>query len=248
MSVRTRYRIPLLFAALLLPALASARQEKVYQAYVEKDMDVWREVIDSMRRIQDPSLEQRENIVNFEYGYVAWALSCMETHKKEAQKYLTQGYADLSAYEKAGGAKARVAAYRSAFIAYDMKLHPAKIPFVGLKSISDAKTALKHDPSDFFPKIQYGNVMYYLPAGLGGSKAEALVSYKQALLIMERQGQTRHWMYLNLLLTLAEIYKSKGQYQVVQAYYDKILRHEPGFTWVRDSLVPANQARLRGER
>ena len=224
--------------------IVQATSNKVYLAYLQQDIKSWQTQIDSIRKQPNRNLRQQEELLDLEYGFIAWALS--ESRNPLAQKYLAMGQADLKAYEKAHGTKARIQAYQSAFYAYEIKLRPARAAIVGLRCISLVKSARRNHPDDYFAQIQYGNVMYYLPSALGGSVTEAQAAYKQAQTIMESRQMTQHnWMYLNLLLMLADSYKQQGDYQAVQTYYETILQHEPNFAWVRDTLVPANLKRLK---
>ena len=236
----------ILLVRMALPCILYAQQTTAYQAFICQDITAWKSLIDSLRTIPTPTLGQCEQLVNLEYGYVAWGLSLSDSNRGNAETYLKHGYHDLAAYEQAGGAKARIGAYRSAFYAYDMKLHSHKTIRFGIKCISEAKTARRADSNDYMAQIQYGNIMYYMPRILGGSPDEALKAYLKAKSILERQNRIHHnWLYMNLLLTIADIYKSQGNYQTVQTYYDLILTLEPNYPWVRDELVPANQARIK---
>lgn len=238
-SMRHFGAIMVLILLLAMPSGMMAQQKRIYKCYIERDMVTWRGVVDSLRALPNQSLVMREQSLNYLYGYVAWTLSVLDTHRDVSKQYLQYAFDDLDEYERLGGRKARVEAYRSAFVAFDMKLHPMKIPFIGLKSVNNAKQALKSDSLDYFPKIQYGNVMYYMPQGLGGSKIRAIESYKTAQIIMERQNVWKNnWMYMNLLLTIADAFKGMELYDDVQEYYDKVLEVEPSFVWVRDTLVP----------
>ncbi|MBP5260377.1 MAG: hypothetical protein J6Z12_07110 [Paludibacteraceae bacterium] len=223
---------------------AQAAHKDAYSAYIQQDIKSWQTQIDSIRQQPNRSKQQQEQLLDLEYGFVAWALS--ETNNQLAQNYLDHSQNDLNNYAKAHGSKTRIQAYQSAFYAYEIKLHPARAARIGLRCISLAKSARRNQPDDYFAQIQYGNIQYFLPAVLGGSVAEAQTAYHQAEKIMERQGLSKHnWMYLNVLLMLADSYKQQGDYRMVQTYYEKILRCEPNFSWVRDTLIPANIKRLQ---
>ena len=226
-----RYLLPLLM--LLASHELFAQESTVYQAYVTKDHKLWRSVVDSMRSLPTPTMQEAELTLNFLYGFVAWSVS-ESNYTKDAQTYLNYAYADLDRYVKTYGESPRTQAYRSAFIAYDMKLHPMKVPFIGMKSVNLSKKSVAAANSDYFPYIQYGNVMNYLPASLGGSKDKAIEAYSKACRLMEASGAVKdNWMYLNALLTLADIYKSRKDYGTVEAYYQQVLQIEPHFDVVR---------------
>lgn len=211
----------------------------VYRAYIEKDMESWRQIIDRRRNIENPSKEYMEETINYEYGFVAWSLANLDENRNLAQKYLEYAFEDMEKYEEMDGEESRLSAYKSAFIAYDMKLHPMKAPFIGLKSVKLSKDAVNADGEDFFAYIQRGNVLYYLPVVFGGSKQAAIETYCKAREIMQSDfdNKARHnWLYLNLWLTLADAYKGLRDYAQVKTCYDSVLQIAPDFAWVRDSL------------
>lgn len=228
-----RYLLPVL---LLCCTTAWAQNDRIYRSYVTKDHGLWRCVIDSMRALPAPTMQEKELTLNYLYGFIAWSLS-EKSYSKDAQKYLTLAYEYLDRYVGLYGESPRTQAYRSAFIAYDMKLHPMKVPFIGMKSVNLSKKSVSAANSDYFPYIQYGNVMNYLPASLGGSKDKAIEAYSKACRLMEANGAVKdNWMYLNALLTLADIYKSRKDYGTVEAYYQQVLQIEPNFDAVRNWL------------
>lgn len=219
----------------------------VYRAYIDKDMDAWQSVIDRRRQVGNPSAEYLEETINYEYGFVAWCLADLDKHRDRAKKYWNYAAEDLEKYKCIGGAESRIHAYISAFTAYDMKIHPMKVPFIGMKSVKASKDAIKADSTDFFVYIQNGNVLYYLPKMLGGSKEEAIESYKKAWKIMQADydNKARHnWLYLNLLLTIADAYKGMKFYGQVQSYYDSVLNIAPDFEWVKNCLYPSLEQHL----
>lgn len=240
-----------LIAVFFIPALcafasgddaALTDDQIVHRAYIEKDMDSWQGVVDRRRAKEDPSAEYLEKTINFEYGFVAWALSKLDEEKQRAKTYLAYAREDLERYAAMDDCRrSRAEAYESAFVAYDIKLNPMKAPFTGLKSLKAGKNAVKSDSLDYFAHIQQGNVQYYMPKMFGGSRKKAIESYKTAWSLMQsnfdREGRY-NWMYLNLLLTIGDAYKGLKDYDSVRVMYDSVLNLAPDFKWVRDELYP----------
>jgi tetratricopeptide (TPR) repeat protein len=134
-------------------------------------------------------------------------------------------------------------AFNAAFVAYEIGITPFKAPFIGLKCMKYGETALKQDSLNYFALIQYGNIMNYMPVAFGGSKDKAIVHYKKAKEIM-RQDELLYkdnWLYMNLILTIADIYKNKKDYDITKQYYLEALELEPGYKFVEElmeNLIP----------
>ncbi len=238
MKLNRALSLSLLQFIFILPSFAQNDGYSIYKAYVDKDMDLWQNVINERRAKENPSVDYLQETLNFEYGFVAWSLSKSDKSDGISQKYLDYANADLKKYESMNGAiRSRVAAYRSAFLAYEMKLHPFMATFIGVKCIKLSKEAVEVDSCDYFAYIQRGNVLYYLPQALGGSKDQAIKSYEKARKIMQKNfdlNARNNWLYLNLLLTLANAYKEKHDFKTVKTYYDSVLAIAPDFEYVKE--------------
>jgi tetratricopeptide (TPR) repeat protein len=124
-----------------------------------------------------------------------------------------------------------------------------KAPFIGLKSLRYVKEAVAKDSTNYFAYIQYGNVLYYMPAMFGGSRKEAVVKYLKAKELMVQQGvHTQNWLYMNLLLTLADAYKKEKDWESVKACYDEALQLQPNYPYITEKLYPTLQQNLAQKR
>jgi tetratricopeptide (TPR) repeat protein len=230
----------IVFLLLIFGVLSASASEKseVYKAYIQNDMEQWQRVVDDMDRQKTPTNEFRCELLNYQYGYIAW---CIGNKKYDmAKRYLESAEKNLFCLERAGGCTSLVNSYRAAFYGYRIGLNFFKAPFIGPKSIECARLAMKQDADNPYGFIQYANIQYYMPAVFGGSKSMALSYYKEAEVLMEKNpDQIREdWNYLSLLSTIAEALTELNQYQKAKAYYERILKIEPDFSWVRDELYP----------
>ena len=80
--------------------------------------------------------------------------------------------------------------------------------------------------------------MNYMPAAFGGSKDKALANYLSAKQIMRKDEALykNNWLYMNLILTIADIYKGKKDYESTKQYYLEALELEPGYEFVKRLL------------
>ncbi len=213
-------------------------QSRIYNAYINNDMKLWKSTIDELQSQKNISNELILELINYQYGYIAW---CIGNKKfKEARKYLELAKGNVNQLEKRRYKQAIVKAYKSAFYGFEIGIDWYKAPLLGNNSISNAEESIRLDEKNWLGYIQYANSLYYRPKAFGGSKIKAIEFYKKAQLLLESDGSNtrENWNYLNLLTTIAQAYTEIENYNLAKEYYEKILILEPNFKWVRDVLYP----------
>jgi tetratricopeptide (TPR) repeat protein len=213
-------------------------KSEIFSAYINNKMDLWKSVIDRMDTIQNKSNELLLELVNYQYGYIGYCIGFDK--KEEAKKCLSIALKNIQILEKKNCSLSVVNSYKAAFYGFRIGLNPISAPVNGFKSIDCARTALKIDPEFYFAYIQYGNMKFYMPSALGGSKKEALEYYLKAKGIVEKDTEfiSENWNYLSLLVVIGQTYTYLKDFDSAQKVYDNILRLEPGFLYVRDDLYP----------
>lgn len=204
-------------------------------------MSTWKTKIDSLQKekeLDHLSVDSKWQLLEYQYGYIAWAISKKKTMKREADDYLEVAKENLSDLVQLSGKTSLSNAYNAAFVAYEIGITPFKAPFIGLKCMKYGETAVKQDSTNYFALIQYGNIMNYMPKAFGGSKDKALVYYKKAREIMRKDEvlYKENWLYMNLILTIADIYKNKKDYETTKQYYLEALELEPGYKFVEELM------------
>jgi tetratricopeptide (TPR) repeat protein len=128
-----------------------------------------------------------------------------------------------------------------------MGLNILSVPINGFKSIEYAKSAIERDKENYFGYVQYGNIQFYMPSSLGGSKKEGIDFYLKAREILERDiaNTKENWNYLSLLIVIGQSYYYINDYASAKAVYENILLLEPGFIYVRDELYPHLLKRMK---
>jgi len=213
-------------------------KSEIYAAYVNNNMANWKNIIDKMHLVKPKSTDYVLELVNYQYGYIAW---CVGNHKNdEAKKYLAQAENYLSILEKNPKNLSLVNAYKSAFYGYKIGLNKLMAATFGRRSVDCANLAIKQDEENPYGYIQLGNIQFYMPPIFGGSKKEALGYYLKAMKIMEKDAAniSENWNYLNLLTSIAQSYYYLGDYVTSKYYLDKMLKIEPGFKYVNNELYP----------
>lgn len=218
--------------------LNTSYRSEIYSAYVNNKMDLWRDVIDRMDTIPEKSNELLLELVNYQYGYIGYCAGFDK--KEEAKKYLDLAQRNIEILEKCNYNLSVINSYKAAFYGFRIGLNPISAPVNGFKSIDCAKMALKLDPVQYFGYVQYGNMKFYMPSVLGGSKKEALEYYLKAKDIVEKDPEfiSGNWNYMSLLVVIGQTYSYLKDYASAQKVFDNILKIEPGFTYVKDDLCP----------
>ena len=214
---------------------------QLFSAYINSNMTTWKSIVDKMqndkRTRSDTSFTAE--LVEYQYGYVAWHLG--HNSEDEAEKYLEKADQNLNWLRKNGYNPSMVEAYQASFCGFWIGINTWCFTLYGFKCPNSAQLALELDPNNPFAYVQWGNIKYYQPAFVGGSKPEAIEYYKKAEKIYETRGQSKireDWVYLNLLATLAQSYESFNQLNEAKDYYLKLLSIQPDYVWVKDTMLP----------
>ncbi|MFM2293116.1 MAG: hypothetical protein RIS29_2929 [Bacteroidota bacterium] len=234
---RKNYLIILLLL-MVVSGIKASYKSQIYKAFISNDMHLWKKTVDEMNAQKVKSNDFRLELLNYQYGYIAW---CIGNKKYDlAEVYIRQGEVEMAVLDKVGSYKAWVSAYQSAFYGYRIGLNKMKAPFIGPKSVDCAKLAMQQDADNPYGYIQYGNSQFYMPPVFGGSKKVALAHFLKAQKLMERNPQSlaNDWNYLSLLTMIVKSYTALEEYNNAKLYCEKILKTEPDFLWVKKELYP----------
>jgi hypothetical protein len=235
---KSRYKI--IFFLLLFSAREAnaGYRSEIYSAYINNKMELWKDVIDRMDAVKGKSDEMFLELVNYQYGYIGY---CIGYNKKdEAIKYLGLAFKNIEFLEEQQFNLSIINSYKSAFYGYRIVLNILSAPLNGLKSIEFARAAVELDPQNYLGYIQHGNIQFYMPSLLGGSKKEALGYYLKAKEMIEKEpgGTFENWNYMNLLIVIGQTYYYLNEINSAKSILEVILKLEPGFMYVRDELYP----------
>lgn len=243
---RTYNRIILLLLILFSVQLKASYRSEVYNAYICNKMELWKDVIDRMDAIKGKSNETLLELVNYQYGYIAY---CIGYNKKdEASEYLDLAQKNIQLLEKRNYDPSAINAYKSAFYGFRIGMNSIIAPVIGIKSIESARRAVELDSENYLGHVQLGNIEFYMPSAFGGSKEEALVHYLKAKELMERnpENTAKNWNYLSLLLVIGQSHYYLHDYASARKFYEMILELEPGFLYVSNELLPEVLKKIEG--
>jgi tetratricopeptide (TPR) repeat protein len=210
----------------------------IYKAYAYGNMNKWKFSMDSVDVDKKKTNKDLLDLVNYQYGYIAWCIGNEKTD--EAERYLKKATDNIEKLERQKYNLSMLYSYKAAFIGFEIGMAPYKAPFIGSKSLDYAKKSVSLDPLNPLGYFQLGNIAYYTPKIFGGSKNDAMEHYLKALKLMEtnREYILNNWNYLNLLATIIKAYLELNEYEAAKKYCLKTLALEPGFDWVKNNLYP----------
>jgi tetratricopeptide (TPR) repeat protein len=235
---RPKYQLIILWLLLLPLASIAGNKSAIYKAYISNDMAGWKRTIDAMQAEKNKTSPFLLELVNYQYGYIGWCIGA--DRKDEASKILGLAENNLEILENRSYRVSYLNSYKSAFYGFRIGLNVLKAPFIGPKSVSAAELAMKQDSTNPFGFIQYANSQYYMPAAFGGSKTLAIRYYQKAEKIMKANPAylKEDWNYLSLLSIIGKAMEETGNLRAARQYYERILKLEPNFLWVKNDLYP----------
>ncbi|WP_372650935.1 hypothetical protein [Draconibacterium sp.] len=233
----------LLVFSLSVSAFAS-NKKKIYQAYINNRMDEWKTIIDSLEQNKTENAGYLSELVNYQYGYIGYCLA--EDDDKKAKHYLDLAEENLETLEEKNFNPALINAYKAAFWGFKIGIQPIKAPIYGRRSIKHADLSLEQNNELPFAHVQYGNAYFYMPAVFGGSKQVAIEHFLLAIEQMEEKPAEleNDWNYLSLLSLTGQSYEELNELTKAQVIYEKALKFEPNFKWVKDELYPDLKTKL----
>jgi len=218
----------------------SSFKQQVYQAYISGKMEGWKTAIDAMEKQKKNEPEYLLELINYQYGYVAWCLG--NEKKNEAKNYLSLLDKNLEKLKSFSGETAEYHAFTAAAYGFKIGLSLWRAPFFGPKSMDHAEKAMEKDSLSFQANMEMGNIWNHMPAMFGGSDEKALTYYSKALEIIEKEPagiQQNNWMYLNLLTLVGQMHQDMKNQEQAKKYFEQALQIEPGFVWVKEELLPS---------
>jgi tetratricopeptide (TPR) repeat protein len=238
MNKNTYFRLSLLLILSIISLNSYSSNEKIiiYNSYINDNMGVWKKTIDVMHFEAKKDNQRELELLNYEYGYIGWCIG--NKRFTEAKQYINRSKARMSKLNKIKANIPIIHAYQSAYYGFEIGLNKLKAPFVGPKSIEEAKKSISLDKSNYFGYIQLGNIEYYMPSAFGGSKKKALEYYIKAKQIMDKSKPENDWTYINLIAIIGMTYQELNNFKKADEYYKLALKISPEFKWVKNELYP----------
>lgn len=128
-----------------------------------------------------------------------------------------------------------------------MALNPARAVIIGPKALKQLQAAMDAGNKCASVWIEKANSEAHMPAFAGGSKEMAAASYREAIRLFEAEAGLSgcNWRYLNTMVLLGQLLERMEDYTGARDAYQRALRREPDFKWVKDELLPAVEKKMK---
>lgn len=213
----------------------------IYKGYLSGELSAWSKGIDDQeaKYARSGSSDDLYVLILSKYGYVGYLISL----KRDSEARTVLGSAEKNV-EKLSSDKsfaARASAMNGALIAMRISLNPLRATYLGMRSLRQMEEALKIDPDEPACWVEMGNARYHMPSVFGGSYSEAVRCFSQAITLFEKNPAMIkcNWHYLHALVWLAKSYEGMDDNKKAREVYEKILKTEPEFLWVKTELYPS---------
>lgn len=220
-------------------SLMSQNRTDIYNAFISGDMNKWKEKIVEIEKDKPTNFTDKLELVSYYYGYIGYSLGVK--NKKEAQVYVDKGEVLLSQLVNNNPQDADVYAFKAAFVGFKIAISSFKAPFIGKQSTTNVEKALSINKNNIQANIEKANILYYSPSMFGGDKQLAMEYYFKAVNLFEKEPDNiqQNWMYLSLLTRIGELQTTQGNLTEAKKTFEKILKVEPRFLYVKNELLPA---------
>jgi len=230
----------LVFTSIAVQMKSQSHNCDVYRGYLSGSMDVW------SKGIADQEAKYRKSgsnddlyvLVLSKYGYIGYLISMKK--EGDARGIINSAEQNIEILAADKRFAARASAMSGAIIAMRISLNPLRATYLGMRSLRQIEESIKLDETDPAGWVEMGNARYHMPALVGGSYSEAARCFSRAVELFEKEpGLLRcNWHYLHALVWLAKSHESMEDLQMAKKTYEKLLKLEPDFQWVKRELYP----------
>ena len=164
----------MLLILLMVSGLCQAQysNHQLYQAYLEQDMSVWQQYIDSSD--WDSAMEEeKKRLLNTEYGYVAYVVTYDAAKAEDVLGRYENHLVDCQAWLP----QAEYLAHMAALYSYKLSLEKKHMLRYANAICDHMQQAVKLGEDNPFVMTMMGNIEYFSPFG---SKKKALQYFMQA--------------------------------------------------------------------
>lgn len=199
---------------------------QLYQAYLERDMEIWKQYITSADW-DNLSVEERRRLLNYEYGFSAYILG---QDSEQARIQISRFESHLEAM-KTYLPEARYHAYLSSLYTYKLGLDKKHLMKYASGIFDNMKSALALDSNDAFVLSMQGNVEFYSPFG---NKKKALDYFLQSdSLYCSEMLEYEKWNLCAVRMTLVQCLIKLGRKEEARQLCEQYLAAEPSFEVIK---------------
>ncbi|MDA3823668.1 MAG: hypothetical protein PF450_13800 [Bacteroidales bacterium] len=210
--------------------------QRLYASYIDEKIIDWKDIIVDMtaKYQENNEPELLYSICFAQYGYIGYCIG--NDLEEEAKEALKEANTNAKKLENIYDGRHDILALQGAFLGFEIMLSKFRSLYLGPKAYKLINAASESSDTYFNCSLEIGNMRYFTPKFLGGSKEEAIDYYKNAVKLLESgsKKKDKNWMYINVNLLLAHAYYDTGLEDLACKQYKKILEYEPAVNWIRD--------------
>ncbi len=222
--------------------IAQSESDKMaYMAYISNNKSLWKQLVSKEQSAYNKSKTNKNlyNLLLAQHGLLNSTMAdqdeeLFDEHFKDAKDNIDEL---IEAGHEVGNSKAIL----SAIYGWEMGYSSYKGMFLGGKSSSNIEEATKMAPNEPLVWQVFGSSKFFTPSMFGGDTKEAQKAYEKAITLYEQNESltTSNWRYLDALVWLGKVYEKNGEKAKAKSTYEKALKVEPDFGWVKFALLPA---------
>lgn len=219
----------------------------VYKGYISGDMQAWGK---GMIELQERYNREAGSCTLYalseaRYGYAGYLLG---TGDKDAARPLIDAFEkDIERLAVYPEYRAETEAFRISLLGFRISLNPARAVTLGPKALKQLQIAMDAGSNCASVWVEKANSEAHMPAFAGGSKEKAAASFREAIRLFESDTRLSgcNWRYLNTMVLLGQLLEKMEDYTGARDTYQRALKREPDFKWVRDELLPAVEKKIK---
>lgn len=224
-----------------------ATTKTMYFAYISNNPNTtneWKKAVQN--RQQELSKNSTDPSLNYALLLAQWGLLNATMKTKDEDLFDDYYDATIETIEKITGSDKKWAepyAIQSAIYGLKMGYSPMQGMILGSKSSSLIEKAKKMDSASPLVWKIYANAKFFTPEMWGGDLKEAIQAYEKSIALYEANPDDLHfnWFYLDALAFQGQAYLKDGQRAKAISTYEKALKVESEFAWVKNVLLPKAQ-------
>ena len=214
-------------------------EEKAYIAYINSSVFMWKQLskeADFILSDNNSTPKNKIEAIKLKYGLL---YSCLSNKDEETyEKYLDKTLEQLELLLDKNPNSSTLHAITASIMSVQMGFSPMKGMTLGSQSGIHIGKAISLDTLNAAAWRQHANSKYFTPKMFGGDIQEAIKSYEHAIDLFEKENNTTDWIYLDAMAWLGIAYEKTDQIEKAREVYEKALEIEPGFTWIKNQLLP----------
>lgn len=218
---------------------ATAQDKLTYTAYISSSKSLWERAVAQTQADEFSKAMARYGLLNN---------TMADQDEDTFDKYYDQALEAFEGMIDKGEYVAESKAVLSSIYGLAMAHDSWKGVFLGPKSGGLIESAMKEKAESPLVNKLYAGSKLYTPEMFGGNPAVALEHYLSSISLYETSGDTvNNWLYLDALAHLGITYRKLGNTEMAINTFEKALKAEPQFVWVRQHLLPSAKKSLASE-